>query len=133
MINELAKRVGLREYFWEDVNDALDYMVKPLGLTWEKFRDEVIYIHGTSLYDPEKVAGFKTRSGKVELVVPSLEKVGVDSLPSFAKLKGPLTGKFDCSDEYPLMMTNYKSEIFMLSGYRNVDLLVNKSLPLRYT
>lgn len=129
MINELAKRVGLGEYFWEDVNDALDYMVKPLGLTWEKFRDEVIYIHGTSGYDPEKVTGYKTKSGKVELVVPSLEKAGVDPLPSFEKLKEPLSGKFDFTDEYPLMMTNYKSEIFMLSGYRNVDRLVRKSLP----
>ena len=84
MINELAKRVGLGQYFWENVNEALDYMVKPLGLTWEKFRDEVIYLHGTSTYNPEKVNGYKTRSGKVELVVHSLEEAGVDSLPRFA-------------------------------------------------
>ena len=129
MINELAKRVGLGQYFWENVDEALDYMVKPLGLTWEKFRDEVIYLHGTSTYNPERVNGYQTRSGKVELVVHSLEEAGVDSLPRFEQLKEPLTGKFDCSDEFPLIMTDYKSEIFMLSGYRNLERLKSKSLP----
>ena len=129
MINELAKRVGIGEYFWANVEESLDYMVKPLGLTWEKFRDEVTYLHGETKYDPDKVCGYTTSSGKVELVVPSLEKAGVDPLPRFEKLKEPLQGKFDFTDQYPLMMTNYKSEIFMLSGYRNVGRLAKKSLP----
>jgi len=129
MINELAKRVGLEAYFWDNEEDALDYMVKPLGYTWRQFRDEVIYLHGKSAYDPERVAGYNTRSGKVELYCAGLEKAGVDPIPRFAKLKEPLTGKFDFTEEFPLMMTNYKSEIFMLSGYRNLGLLKDKSLP----
>ena len=129
VINELAKRVGLGEYFWETEEDALDYLVKPLGMTWQKFRDEVTYLHGKSAYDPDKVTGYHTKSGKVELYCAELAKAGVDPVPHFAKLKDPLIGKFDFSDDYPLMMTNYKSEIFMLSGYRNLGLLKDKSLP----
>jgi anaerobic selenocysteine-containing dehydrogenase len=129
MINELAKRVGLSEYFWESEEEALDYVVAPLGLTWQQFRDEVIYLHGKSLYDPNRLTGYKTKSGKVELYCADLEKAGVDPVPRFAKLKHPMQGKFETNSEYPLMMTNYKSEIFMLSGYRNLELLKNKSLP----
>lgn len=129
MINELAKRVGLGEYFWEDVEDSLDYMVRPLGVSWETFRDEIIYIHGKRMYDPDKVAGYGTKSGKVELFCPGLEKAGVDPVPRFESLKHPLKDRFDLSAEFPLMMTNYKSEIFMLSGYRNLKRLSNKSLP----
>lgn len=128
MINELAKRVGLGGYFWDNEEQALDYMVAPLGLTWPQFRDEVTYLHGQSAYDPDQVAGYHTKSGKVELYCAGLDKAGVDPLPRFARLKEPLQGKFDFSDEYPLMMTNYKSEIFMLSGYRNLGLLKDKSL-----
>jgi anaerobic selenocysteine-containing dehydrogenase len=129
MINELAKRVGLEEYFWEDEEKALDYMVEPLGHTWQQFRDEVIYLHGHSAYHPELVTGYKTKSGKVELYCAGLEKAGVDPIPRFEKLKDPLRGKFDVSEEFPLMMTNYKSEIFMLSAYRNLDELKGKTLP----
>lgn len=129
ILNELAKRVGLEKYFWEREEEALDYMVKPLGLTWKKFRDEVKYLPGKSKYDPNKVIGYGTPSGKVELYCEVLEKSKVDAVPRFAQLKKPLLDQFDLNEEYPLMMTDYKSDIFMLSGYRNIDLLRNKSLP----
>lgn len=128
MINELAKRVGLRQYFWENEEEAFDYMLKPMGLTWKEFRDNVKYIQGKSKHDPNRVIGYGTSSGKVELYCEKLKKSGVDPLPRFEKLKEPLLGRFELSGEYPLMMTNYKSEIFMLSGYRNVDQLSKKSL-----
>lgn len=129
MINELAKRVGLGQYFWENEEMALDYMLKPLGLTWKQFRDDVKYLHGKSVYDPEKVAGYGTPSGKVELYCESLKKANVDPLPRFKDLKEPLMGRYELSEEYPLTMTNYKSEVFMLSGYRSVKELRRKSLP----
>jgi anaerobic selenocysteine-containing dehydrogenase len=129
IINELAKRVGLEKYFWEDEEQILDYMVKPMGLSWKEFRDDYVYVHGDNLHDPEKVTGYHTPSGKVELTCHTLEKYGVDPLPSFEKLKESLINHFELSEEYPLMMTNYKSEIFMLSGYRNLDRLREKSLP----
>ena len=104
-------------------------MVKPLGVSWKKFRDEITYLHGRSKYDPEKVIGYDTPSGKVELYCETLEKSKVEPLPSFEQLKKPLMDQFDLSKEYPLIMTDYKSEIFMLSGYRNINLLGRKSLP----
>jgi len=128
-INELAKRVGLSEYFWENEEQIMDYMVEPLGLTWKKFRDEVHHIDGQWMYDPQKVSGYSTHSGKVELVCEDLKKYNVNPVPRFKELKRPLEGLFDMTKEYPLIMTNYKSEVMMLSGYRNIDRLMKKSLP----
>ncbi|MBW2647301.1 MAG: molybdopterin-dependent oxidoreductase, partial [Deltaproteobacteria bacterium] len=122
-INELAKRVGLGDYFWDNEEQILDYMIAPLGLTWKKFRDEVHYVGGTWKYDSEKVVGYGTPSGKVELRCDALKKYGADPVPRFQPIKAPLEGLFDMTEEYPLIMTDYKSEIFMLSGYRNLDCL----------
>jgi len=129
IINELAKRLDLGGYFWENEEQILDYMVKPMGLSWKAFRDDHVYVHGKSMHDPDKVIGYTTPSGKTELYCESLEKFGVAPIPRFEVLKEPLMGRFDLSEEFPLMMTNYKSEIFMLSGYRSVDILRDKSLP----
>jgi len=128
-INELAKRVGLQKYFWDNEEQILDYMVKPMGLTWKKFRDEVHYVEGKWKYDPDKVIGYGTPSGKVELRCDTLKKYGTDPVPRFKDLKKPLESLFDLTNNYPLIMTNYKSEIMMLSGYRNIDRLMKKSLP----
>ena len=127
--NELAKRVGLREYFWEDWTESLDYMVAPAGLTWQQFRDEVKYLEASSKYSPDKVIGFETPSGKVEFYSQSLKDMGYEPLPRFKDLIEPLVGPFELTEDYPLVMTNYKSEVFMLSGFRNVKELREKSPP----
>jgi len=128
-INELAKRVGLNDYFWDHEEQILDYMCEPLGLTWKQFRDEVHYVRGKWKYDPERIVGYGTPSGKVELRCDTLKKYGADPVPRFKHVKAPLQGLFDITEEYPLIMTNYKSEIMMLSGYRCVERLMKKSLP----
>ncbi len=38
MTNELAKKLGLGEYFWNDVDEALNPILKPMGLTFDEFR-----------------------------------------------------------------------------------------------
>ncbi len=133
MVNELAKRVGLGQYFWEDEIMAMDYMLEPLGMTWEYFRDNVRYLHGESLYDPEKVIGYNTRSGKVQLYCEELAKSKVDPLPRFKDLVKPLMGPCEITESYPFIMTNYKSEVFMLSGYRGVkELRIKSPTPTVY-
>jgi len=127
--NELAKRVGLREYFWENWEESLDYMMEPSGLTWQKFRDEVKLLEAKSKHDPKRVIGYGTPSGKVEIYSKELDEMGYSPLPRFGQLIEPLRGRFEPSDEYPFIVTNYKSEVFMLSGFRNVKELMEKSAP----
>jgi anaerobic selenocysteine-containing dehydrogenase len=129
IINELAKRVGLGKYFWENWEEALDYLLKPMGITWKEFRDKVRYVRGKMLYDPNKVIPFKTKSGKVEIYSEELEKLGVSPIPTFEELKKAVTGEFELTDEYPFVQTNYKSEVFMLSGYHKVQVMRKRSRP----
>ena len=130
IIIELAKRVGLEKYFpWKNEEELMNYWLKPLGLTWKKFRDEVRFIHGKIKYDPEKVVGYNTPSGKIEIYCKKLEEYGISPIPRFEEFRKALKGRFEPDEGYPLIMTCYKSEIFMLSGYRNVKILREKSLP----
>ncbi|MBW1802938.1 MAG: molybdopterin-dependent oxidoreductase, partial [Deltaproteobacteria bacterium] len=39
IINELAKRLGFGEHFWEEDDDALDYMLEPSGIKYEEFKE----------------------------------------------------------------------------------------------
>ncbi|MEW6261755.1 MAG: molybdopterin dinucleotide binding domain-containing protein [Thermodesulfobacteriota bacterium] len=127
--NELAKRVGIGQYFWEDWSESLDYMLEPSGYTWQEFRDNVRMLEAKSKYDPHKVVGFTTKSGKVELYSDILKKMGYSPIPRFQELQEPLRGRYDISDDYPFTMTNYKSEVFFASGFRNVKELADKSRP----
>ena len=38
IISELARRLGLGEYFWDSLEQAMDYILKPVGLTFEEFK-----------------------------------------------------------------------------------------------
>lgn len=123
IVNELAKRVGLEEYFWEDEHEALDYMLEPAGVTYKEFRDKVKFIDRKTLYDPNKVLGYKTPSGKVEIYSNQLKELGYTPLPYFEEVTRPLHGPFELTEEYPMMMTNAKDEVFFLSRYKKIALL----------
>ena len=125
ILNELAKRLGLEKYFWDGVREALDYVLEPAGLTWGKFRDNVKFLEPKS----QRATGYQTPSGKVEIYSQRLRELGYDPVPRFKKLIEPLSGSFEPTEDYPLIMTNYKSEVFMLSGFRNVKELREKSRP----
>ena len=38
IISELAKRLGLGEYFWDSDEEFLDYLLTPAGLTFDELR-----------------------------------------------------------------------------------------------
>jgi anaerobic selenocysteine-containing dehydrogenase len=119
IINELAKRLGLREHFWEDENEVLDYWLKPSGITYEQFKE-------VRLLSPEKIylkgnegSFFQTPSGKMEIYSEQMAQLGISPLPYYEEV---LKAKqVSCeSGEYPLLMTNRKERGYMLSGYRTI-------------
>jgi anaerobic selenocysteine-containing dehydrogenase len=116
IINELAKRLGLNEFFWNNDEDALDYMLEPSGLSYEELKEKRV-LHAKREY--KRV--FKTPSGKAEIYSKRLEEMGFSPLPYWAELsKLPET-----SDEYPLLLTNGKEETYMLGSYKHVASLRN--------
>jgi len=119
ILNELAKRLGMSEDFWEDDEEGLDNMVEPLGMTFRQFKEERRTIIPEREYERHF---YKTASRKLEIYSEQLEKMGYSPMPSFDEaVAGTPTG----SDEYPLLMTNAKEEVYMGSSYYHVASIRN--------
>lgn len=115
MINELAKRLGFQEHFWEDVSQSLSELLQPSNLTFEQFSQQHILM-GEKRYRKYEQGGFKTPSGKVELYSEQLKAMGYSPLPGY--IEPPVT-----SEDYPFVLTCAKSPNFFHSAYRPLEKL----------
>ena len=114
IINELAKRLGLTD-FWEEDHEALDAWLAPSGLTFEDLKDQRTLL-------PKKNYGnanLRTPSGKVEIVARPLAELGLSVLPTWKELSAIP----EIPADYPLLFTNSKSEIFIGTSYKGVPAL----------
>lgn len=111
-LNELAKRLGLGDHFWRDDEEALDEMVKRSGLDYEGMkRTRVLKAHREY-----KQNEYRTPSGKIEIYSETAQEFGYSPLPYWREvtaLQGP-------NADYPLLMTNAKESVYMLTGYKHV-------------
>jgi anaerobic selenocysteine-containing dehydrogenase len=82
MLNDLAHRVGQGQHWWETFEGGLDYILEPMGITWQEFK-AMEYIRGELTYEKHKEHGFSTPTRKFELYSTLLEKWGYDPLPQF--------------------------------------------------
>jgi anaerobic selenocysteine-containing dehydrogenase len=121
-INELAKRLGFRDRFWEHDEDSYDEMLKPSGMKWEEFVTVRSLDHKKEYKKPEEGA-FKTKTKKVEIYSNTLEKIGIKPMPTFAGLS---TFRFHTSEKYPLVLFNGKEAAYMMSSYHCVKFLREK-------
>ena len=116
IINQLARQLGLGQYFWEDEEEALDFILQPSGLTFEEFKKKRVLRVRAEVKEYER-RGFRTASGKVEIYSERLEQMGCSSLPEYVEsLENP-------SEEYPLLLTSAKSLIYYHSAGRNLESL----------
>ena len=122
IITEVAKRLGLGQYFWDNEIDVLDYMLKPSGLTWEEFKSRRI-LQATAEYKKPEDGIFRTPSGKIEIYSQQMEELGYSPMPLWEELH---RFRLEPSEEYPLLLTNRKEEVYMLTGYKHVDLARRK-------
>jgi anaerobic selenocysteine-containing dehydrogenase len=111
-LNELAQRLGLGEYFWKSDDDALDDMIKASGLTYQDMKRKRV-LHAKSEY---KRHDYRTPSGKVEIYSKNASEFGYSPM-SYWKEVSALPA---LTDEYPLLMTNAKENVYMLTGYKQV-------------
>ena len=122
IFNELAKRVGLGHHFWNDHNEALDEFMQGTGLTFKDLLNKRKILPTREYKGPEEVP-YNTASGKVEIYSRSLEEEGYDPLPTWevvSRLPGELT------QSYPFLMTNAKSDVYMLSAFKMIGELRKK-------
>ncbi|MFH1241179.1 MAG: molybdopterin-dependent oxidoreductase [Pseudomonadota bacterium] len=103
MLNDLAHRVGQGEHWWDSFEQALDWILEPLGITWQDFK-KMDYIRGDRLDQKYRARGFSTPSRKFELYSTLLEKWGYDPLPIYRE---PPEGPYSSThlyEEYPYIL-----------------------------
>jgi len=116
-LNELAKRLGLEKYFWENDEEALDEWLKPSGFTYEDMKRKRV-LHSKREYNAHD---YRTPTGKVEIYSKNAAEFGYSPMPYWKEVSS-LPG---LTDEYPLLMTNAKEDVYMLTGYKHVASLRN--------
>jgi len=119
---ELAKRLGLREYFWNDEYELLDFILKPAGISFNEFRDVGI-LNGKSVYFGYEKDGVKTPSGKIELYSKQLEEWGFDPLPVYRDAVESRYANLGSPPDYPLVFTSSKLGSFIHSRGRQIKSL----------
>jgi anaerobic selenocysteine-containing dehydrogenase len=103
IINQLARKTGLGEYFWQSERQFLDTILEPLNLTFEEFSKAGV-ISQTRQYHLYEKNGFPTDSGKVELYSKRLKERGFDPLPIYRELWGLIMSGGFRKKKHPICM-----------------------------
>jgi anaerobic selenocysteine-containing dehydrogenase len=82
MLNDLAHRVGQGEHWWDNFEQALDWILEPMDLSWQEFK-KMDGIRGDVVNRKYEIKGFSTPTRKFELYSTLLERWGYDPLPQF--------------------------------------------------
>lgn len=119
IMNELGKRVSDPQYWHEDFENFLQDVLKPSGLSYQEFVERG-HLKGPDRFRAYEKKGFRTPTGKVELMLSTAEKFKLKALPEFAGLPEP------DDPDYPLILISAKSRYYLLSSYRWVKRLRDK-------
>jgi len=118
---ELGKRMG--QEWWDTVEDSLDYLLEPAGMTWEEFK-KVGHLKGEMVYHKYKERGFSTPTGKFELYSTVLEKWGYDPLPKYTELPESPVSQPELLDRFPYILNaGLRTPTFFHSANRNIPWL----------
>jgi anaerobic selenocysteine-containing dehydrogenase len=118
---ELGKRMGQK--WWDSVEDALDWLLVPTGLTWEQFKEKG-YLRGEPRYYKYRENGFSTPTGKVELYSTILEKWGRDPLPKYTEIPESPVSRPDLAETYPYILNSgLRTPTFFHTANRQVPWL----------
>ncbi len=126
IINGLAKRLGLGEYFWDSIDNFWDAILQPVGLTFEEFKKMGRFTgrdKQPKQYKKYEQNGFKTFSGKVELYSNQLGEWGFDPLPTYYEPPETPYSAPELVKEYPLQCTTRKLSVYRHSGGRQIPSL----------
>ncbi len=122
MLRDLARKLGLGEYFWDTEEQCLDYILAPSGITFDQFR-KIGMLAGSKHYRTYQSQGFATPSGKVELYSDRLKQWGFDPLPAYYEPPETPYSDPELAREYPLVLTTWKSTPFRHSEGRQITAL----------
>lgn len=111
IVNEIGKRLTSKELWFDDYNEFLDELLRPSGISFKEFA-ELGHMEGPAIYRKYLKNGFKTPTGKVELVLSRSRELKLPAMPGFTGL--PDNEKPD----FPLVLTGKKDRFYPHSSYR---------------
>jgi anaerobic selenocysteine-containing dehydrogenase len=103
IFQELGKRMG--QEWWPTLEDGLDYLLEPSGLTFEEFKEKG-YLQGEMVYHKYRERGFSTPTRKVELWSTILEKWGRDPLPKYVEVPESPYSTPEVAKKYPYIFNS---------------------------
>jgi anaerobic selenocysteine-containing dehydrogenase/N-acetylglutamate synthase-like GNAT family acetyltransferase len=114
--SDLGRLCGQERHWpWDTLDDALDHIFEPAGITWEDFAETGSY--GTEpRYGWYRDHGFATPSGKVELFSEVLDSLGYDGLPSYT----PRHGAEDDGNTL-ILVTGPRKHPYYSSEFRQIE------------
>ena len=123
MLNDLAHRVGQGEHWWDDFEQALDWILEPMDITWREFKD-MDYIRGEVEYRKYRKMGFSTPTRKFELYSTLLERWGYDPLPQYHEPPESTYNTPELYEQYPyILITGARSPGFFHTENRQIPWL----------
>jgi len=91
----LAKRMGLKELDYTDIEDIWKFQLDGTGVSIGDFeKTGIVSLASSPLYKPVKEGSFKTPSGKVQIIDAKLEADGLPSLKPYEAPEQVPDGKF---------------------------------------
>jgi anaerobic selenocysteine-containing dehydrogenase len=132
LFTELAKRLGLAEYFpWKSEQELVAFELEPSGTTF----DTLLHEHPEGAYYQEKVYetrenAFTTPTRRIEIYSEALEKAGHDPLPTYQEPeKSPQGSRWgELGDRYPLILsTGNRNYYYTHSQHRKAVALKEKN------
>ncbi|UCE56648.1 MAG: hypothetical protein JSV31_14740, partial [Desulfobacterales bacterium] len=118
---ELGKRMG--QQWWDTVENALDWLLEPTGLTWEAFKKKG-YLRGEQKHYKYKEIGFRTPTKKVELYSTILEGWGLDPLPKYTEIAESPVSTPELAEKYPYILNaGLRTPTFFHSANRMIPWL----------
>jgi anaerobic selenocysteine-containing dehydrogenase len=119
IVNELAKKVGLGEYFWDDISKAYDELLEPAGLTFEELK-KIGGMMAKREYRKHEKTGFDTPTGKVEFYSTLMKDWGHEPLPVYHEPPETPFSAPELAKEYPLVFTNWHNRAYTHSDNRHI-------------
>ncbi len=132
LLRNLAHRLGYADFYpWENEEEAIDAVLRPLGITVAelKARSDGIFYGDPPAYRSYEREGFRTPTGKVEFHSHVLATYGYDPLPRYEEPAESPFSSPELAEQYPLVLNaGYRVAGYTHSRHRNLPSL-RKRVP----
>ena len=126
IVISLAEKLGLCNYFWNDLHAYLNAYLENAGITFEELRRRNLIVSSGTRYRKYLEKGFNTPSGKVEIYSSLCDKWGYEPLPVYHEPRETPFSAPELAEEYPMILTSAHDKYYVHSQDRYLETLRNR-------